>query len=414
MKKSWIILIIMLLGLTVAITACGNNDYHHEHLIVKHEYRDATCEYDGNDIYYECKKCHALFLDENGETPIEYKDVAKEKLAHTISEKWYMDEYNHYKFCENCGERLNIDAHNYGSDNLCDICGFEKPSEGLQYKPNRDGVSYSVVGIGTCNDENIIIPSTYKNEPVTTIGRQAFSNCNIRRIKLPESLLSIGEFAFDNCKNIQSLNLPNSVTTIELGAFNNCTNLQNIDINNVTSIGGGAFYGCSSLQSIDLRNVKNIEAGAFDGCSSLQSVDLSNVESIEDRIFYNCTNLQSVKWGENLTTITDSMFYNCASLQSIKISDSVTRIEKEAFWGCINLQSIDIPTSVVYLDNHFASDIQTIFYRGTKLEWEKLNCTISATIYVYSERDPKYNTSYDPDFNYYYYNDQGEIVVWEK
>ena len=38
-----------------------------------------------------------------------------------------------------------------------------KVSQGLEYVPNSDGKSYSVVGIGSCVDTDIVVPSTYYN-----------------------------------------------------------------------------------------------------------------------------------------------------------------------------------------------------------------------------------------------------------
>ena len=56
------------------------------------------------------------------------------------------------------------------------MCGKEYFSEGLVYKLNDDGESYTVLGLGECTDTNIIIPATYEGKPVTTIGNQAFRN----------------------------------------------------------------------------------------------------------------------------------------------------------------------------------------------------------------------------------------------
>ena len=62
-------------------------------------------------------------------------------------------------------------------------CGKAEPSEGLEFELNDDGRSYSVVGIGTCKDTNIVIPAEYNDLPVTSIEREAFWGC--------ESLTSI-------------------------------------------------------------------------------------------------------------------------------------------------------------------------------------------------------------------------------
>ena len=99
-------------------------------------------------------------------------------------------------------------------------------SNGLQYTINPDGQSYSVTGIGTCTDTDIVIPETYEGLPVTSIGDGAFSGCSLlTSINISNSVTSIGEDAFYNCSSLISIVIPDSVT----------------------SIGNNAFYGCSSL-----------------------------------------------------------------------------------------------------------------------------------------------------------------------
>ena len=102
-------------------------------------------------------------------------------------------------------------------------------SEGLKYTLNADGVSYSVTGIGTCTDTNIIIPSTYKNLPVTTIGDRAFySRTSLTSVVIPDSVTTIGDRAFWGCEILTSVVIGNSVTTIGDGAFDPCRSLTSV------------------------------------------------------------------------------------------------------------------------------------------------------------------------------------------
>ena len=90
-------------------------------------------------------------------------------------------------------------------------------------------------------EKNYIIPNS-----VTTIGKYAFSGCiSLTSINIPNSVTTIGEDAFSNCHSLTSINIPNSVTIIGEGAFYCCDSFTSINIpNSVTTIGNFAFSGC--------------------------------------------------------------------------------------------------------------------------------------------------------------------------
>ncbi len=65
---------------------------------------------------------------------------------------------------------------------------------------------------------------------------------------IPDSVTSIDNYAFSDCKNLTSITIPDSVTTIGDSAFSGCSSLQNIDVPaGVTSIGDDAFSYCTVL-----------------------------------------------------------------------------------------------------------------------------------------------------------------------
>ena len=114
--------------------------------------------------------------------------------------------------------------------------------------------------------------------------------------------------------------------------------------NSVTSIGDYAFSGCSILQSVTIPNsVTRIENSTFEACRDLKYVTIPNsVTNIGDYAFCDCLNLQSVTIPESVTIIGKGSFYRCINLQSVTIPNSVTNIGKEAFFKCENLQSVTI------------------------------------------------------------------------
>ncbi len=158
---------------------------------------------------------------------------------------------------------------------------------------------------------------------------------------IPNSVTSIGDYAFWKCSSLTSIEIPNSVTSIGKQAFRNCSGLTSVTIpNSVTSIGSNAFDGCG-LTSVTIPNsVTSIEAWTFQYCSGLTSVTIPNsVTSIGYSAFYDCENLTSVTIGNSVTSIGDYAFGGCSALTSVTIPNSVTSLGKYAFSGCSALTS---------------------------------------------------------------------------
>lgn len=89
---------------------------------------------------------------------------------------------------------------------------------------------------------------------------------------IPDSVTSIGSYAFCVCENLKSITIPDSVKSIGNEAFSSCTNLDNLILpDSVTSIGEGAFFLCEKLSEIKLPdNLISIGNNAFGGCNSLK------------------------------------------------------------------------------------------------------------------------------------------------
>ena len=223
-------------------------------------------------------------------------------------------------------------------------------SVGLAFTLNSDGQSYSVSGIGTCTDTDVVIPSKYEGLPVTGILDFAFKNVtSFENVVIPESVTSIGESVFWGCSSLTSIVIPDLVTSIGACTFYNCTSLTSVEIpDSVTSIGSSAFFGCASLTSIEIPNsITSIGISAFSGCISLTSIEIPNfVTSIDDYAFSTCISLTSIEMPDSVTSIGIGAFSTCTSLTSIEIPDSVTSIGYAAFRNCTSLTSIEIPDSV--------------------------------------------------------------------
>ena len=198
---------------------------------------------------------------------------------------------------------------------------------------------------------NLVIPNS-----VTSIGNYAFYGCSgLTSVTIPNSVTSIGERAFKGCSGLTSITIPNSVTTISSYAFSDCTSLTSVTIpNSVTSIGIAAFGGCSALTSVTIPNsVTSIGDNAFSGCSSLPSVTISNyVTSIGDHAFSGCSALTSVTIPNSVTSIGDWAFCGCTGLTSITLPNGLTTFGQCAF-DCTGLSSVTIPNNVTNI-NYYA------------------------------------------------------------
>ena len=163
---------------------------------------------------------------------------------------------------------------------------------------------------------SITIPNS-----VTSIGKGAFRGCeSLTSITIPNSVTSIGGSAFSGCSGLTSIivekgnavydSQENCNAIIETATNTLIRGCQNTIIpNSVTSIGNYAFYGCFGLTSITIPNgVTSIGKGAFYGCKSLTSFTIPNsVTSIGDWAFIKCFRLTSVTVPSH-TEIADNAF----------------------------------------------------------------------------------------------------------
>ena len=228
---------------------------------------------------------------------------------------------------------------------------------------NCNGIIETATNTLITGCQNTTIPNS-----VTTIGHFAFYNCSgLTSITIPNSVTRIGIAAFGNCSGLTSITIPNSVKDIYGSSFAGCS-LASINVeagntvydsrdncnaiiatksnalivgcknttipNSVTTIGMGAFDLCSGLTSITIPiSVTNIKEYAFEGCG------LTSIKVEAGNIIYdsrnNCNGI--------IETATNTLITGC---QNTTIPNSVTTIGNSAFSWCLGLTSITIPNSV--------------------------------------------------------------------
>ncbi len=222
----------------------------------------------------------------------------------------------------------------------------EITSKGLRFSLNEDRESYTLVGIGTCDDEHIII-DTHRKKPITDIADGVFSGIDeIRSVTLGDSVKRIGKYAFAECASLESVSLGNSVETIEPNAFYNCTALSNVDFSDsLKSIGAYAFEYCKSLEVLNFgKSLSEIGNHAFYGCYSLRDIYFNDeLKTIGKSAFTNCNKLESIKFGRGLENIGDEAFSGCSSIENLNFAPAAVIIGNSAFKQCTSLRSLTLP-----------------------------------------------------------------------
>ena len=240
---------------------------------------------------------------------------------------------------------INVDAYNskYSS------------ADGVLF--NKDKTTLIQYPIGNTRSE-YIIPNS-----VTSIGDYAFSGwSSLTSVTIPNSVTSIGNYAFYGCSFLTSITIPNSVTSIGNDAF---VDVLNIEYHGTATgapwgamrmnayVEGNLLYEDSTKTTLLLcsyfaqgeiiipNSVTSIGDRAFSGCSFITSVTIGNsVTSIGGYTFSGCSSLTSVTIGNSVTSIGEDAFQNCSSLTSVTIGNSVTSIGSYAFRGCDKLVDV--------------------------------------------------------------------------
>ena len=247
---------------------------------------------------------------------------------------------------------------------------------GMIFKRINNGTEYEVSNVGTAEGD-IVVPDTYRNRPVTSIGRkafakkprvtsvvlgdnitkigeQAFAQCAaLKSVNIPKNVVSIGKKAFQSCSVLESdIVIPSGVTVIEESTFGYCRALKNVTISsNVTSIGESAFADCDLLTEIIIPDsVEVIGDYAFSTCFSATTLSIGkNVVSIGQNAFQQCSALTEIYVGDSVEVIGGAAFKKCENVTTVTMSDSTVYVGAEAFSGCAKLATVELSDKINYI-----------------------------------------------------------------
>ncbi len=202
-------------------------------------------------------------------------------------------------------------------------------------------------------------------------------------VTIPNSVNSIGEFAFWGCSGLTSIILGSSVTSIRDNAFGECSGLTSIIIpNSVTSIGGNAFFNCYNLSSIYslISHPSNVVLGesVFNGVSGTLYVNVGSVEEYRNADQWNYLNITD-EW-----TRANSISMSDTALQLYADKSDTLQVSYNPADACIQMcywSSSD--PAVAEVDQNgtvTAITVGSAIITATTIDGSELNATCEVTV----------------------------------
>ncbi len=297
---------------------------------------------------------------------------------------------------------------------------------GISVEPENTGYSSDENGVLFNKDKTLLIrypagsaAETYTiPDSVRSIGKYAFSGCkSLTSLTIPEGVTAIDNDVFYGCNSLVSITIPDGVTSIGNYAFYSCDNLTDITMSeNLISIGNYAFAYCDKIKNVLIpASVTSIGEDAFRCCDILKNITVDPANTVyssdENGVLFNKEKTMLIKCPDGrtgmfytvpdgVTAIGDYAFYD-SKLVSIEISDSVITIGKNVFSWCYELKSVIIGsgiTTIGYYAFNGCDNLSDVYYSGTSEEWRKItvdsgnDCLTSAAFYY----------DYDPGKIFYY------------
>lgn len=200
-------------------------------------------------------------------------------------------------------------------------------------------VSYS----GT--EKEVVVPDT-----VVVIGESAFENNDfVEKVVLPNTVEEINEYAFWGCDNLKTVSLGKKIKQVGDYAFANCVGLEIMTIpSSVLYIGLGSFVNCVNLEKITIPyNTIGIHETAFDGCPKLK------IDAVEGTYAFNYA-IDLYERQKEMAEYQDVPDYDNSSDDSVDADESGDGdFEKDYVYseGEISSTKVVNNNAVIFIDN---------------------------------------------------------------
>lgn len=201
----------------------------------------------------------------------------------------------------------------------------------------------------------------FVSNKVVYIGDFAFQNCKeLEKVYIPATCTHIGFSLFWECKklsnctilgNVDTSNCPNILKDTSLKYFhfsNNISNLVFTPNNEYVGIVSQVNGFCPKEEEYSVqKHVTVISAGAFKGCANIKKMTIEeSVKTINSNAFEGCSLVKDLKFPHLVETAGDGLFINCVSLETLTIESPLKKLGKDCFTGCTDLKTITVPSTL--------------------------------------------------------------------
>ena len=201
---------------------------------------------------------------------------------------------------------------------------------------------------------------------------------------IPETVTSIGSYAFDYCLNLREITISSNVKIIADSAFSNCYYLETV------------YFNAIEMNDCSQSNIIFRSAG-INNLAGIEIIIGAQVKKIPMFVFASASgeenNFKSLTFsqGSVCETVGSYAFRGCLSLETVTLPDSVTAIGVYTFWNCQGLKSIEFTSNVSRIYTcafEGCSSLTDVYYRGSEAEWNQItidtgNDAISSDIVNY-------------------------------